>query len=131
MIEVRYNRRSAWLQVLYGVILAGMGIWLLCFTIAGLLLMLIGAVIIHVASLRLREHDVLLRLTPKQLWTKEFGWQPWSKLIVSMQYDRNGYTLEIHKPSDFTPRFYARVSTLTIDKKDLLSWVERYATAKR
>ncbi|GAB2791726.1 hypothetical protein GCM10027175_33050 [Hymenobacter latericoloratus] len=127
MVEVRYNRWSAWLQVALGLVLLGTGI-ALSPTIAGLILLLAGAVTVHIASLRLRESDVLLRLTPERIWTKEFGWQPWKKLVVNLESDRNGYTLEIHRPSSFTPRFYARVSTLTITAKELKAWAMQFAT---
>lgn len=134
MREVRYNRWSAWLQAGLGLALAGMGIVSVFapeeneLAFGGLIFVLVAAIILHRARLRLKEQDVLLRLTLDKVWTKEFGWQPWEKLVVSLEYGKQGYILEMHKPDKFTPRFYENVSTLNIDADELKKWIKRTTT---
>lgn len=80
-----------------------------------------------VNRLKLKEKDVLLRLMPTQIWTKEFGWQPWKGLLVKLEDSRQGCSLEIRRPNTFTPRFFEYVSVLTIRETELLNWVKRFA----
>ncbi|WP_324672846.1 hypothetical protein [Hymenobacter sp. GOD-10R] len=91
---------------------------------------LLGALVIHMASLRLKESDVLLRLTPEKVWTKELGWQSWEDLAVSLERVRLGYySIEIRRLHDLTPRFFEYVPYLDIEGKELASWVQQFARA--
>ena len=75
--------------------------------------------------MRLQENDVLLRMTPEMVWTKEFGWQPWGKLEIKLKDNGKygGLVLEIHKPDEFTPRFLEYIGTLDIDEEELRDWL--------
>ncbi|WP_188814952.1 hypothetical protein [Hymenobacter cavernae] len=94
----------------------------------GIIEALVGALIIHMANLRLKERDVLLRLTPEKVWTKELGWQSWENLAVSLERIRLGYySLEIRPVNDLTPRFFEYVPYLDIEGEELKRWVQQFA----
>ncbi|MBF9224179.1 hypothetical protein [Hymenobacter ruricola] len=132
MKEVRYVRWKAMMQVMVGAAIATGGLLIIASSkqaLPGVLFLIFGTIMALVNRLKLKEKDVLLRLTPEQIWTKEFGWQPWGSLLVKLENSRQGYSLEIRRPTDFTPRFHEYVSALTISEHELQDWVKRFAAA--
>jgi hypothetical protein len=133
MREVKYVRWKAWVGVAFGTVIA-LGGLVVCRDLESLFpgaaIILLGAVMAHVARLRLIENDVLLRLTPNKIWTKEFGWQPWGSLVVDLAINHRESSLEIHWPNEFTPRFREDIAKLDISPAELRQWVERYAMRK-
>ncbi|MGI4865257.1 MAG: hypothetical protein ACRYFZ_15150 [Janthinobacterium lividum] len=130
MREVKYVRWKAWISVAFGLAIAGVGLaacWEFNKLPLGAAVTLFGAVMVHVARLRLVESDVLLRLTPDKIWTKEFGWQPWGSLVVDLDINHRESSLEIHRPNEFTPRFREDIAKLDISPAELRHWVTRYA----
>ena len=131
MKEIRHVRWKAIVQVVTGAVIASGGLLLLLHgnnALLGWASLVFGAIMVLVNRLKLKEKDVLLRLMPTQIWTKEFGWQPWEGLLVKLEDSRQGYSLEIRRPNTFTPRFFEYVSVLTISETELLNWVKRFAT---
>jgi hypothetical protein len=132
MLEVKYIRWKAFMQLPFGILLVVSGILLAVCTTAsiftGVVAVLPGMIFIQMARIRLQERDTILRLTPTMVWTKEFGWQPWESLLFVLENTRKDCTLEIHRPTDFTPRFFEWVGTLTINKSELSQWIKRFAT---
>ncbi|QDA59583.1 hypothetical protein [Hymenobacter jejuensis] len=136
MKEVKYIRWKAMVFVAFGASISFVGAYL-CSDferiILGIAVFVFGALLMHVGRLRLRENDVLLRLTPEAIWTKEFGWQPWNKMVVELDRTQRAFTatLEIHRPNDATPRFFEYVSHLTISENELRQWLERFASNQK
>jgi hypothetical protein len=133
MREVKYIRWRAWSSVAFGLVVALGGLAIcrdLAYLFPGAAIALLGALIAHVARLRLVENDVLLRLTPDRIWTKEFGWQPWGKLVIDLDINHRESSLEIHWPNEFIPRFREDIAKLDISPAELRQWVERYAVRK-
>jgi hypothetical protein len=130
MREVKYIRWKAWVGVALGLGVA-LGGLVVCHDLAylfpGAAIILAGALIAHVARLRLVENDVLLRLTPDRIWTKEFGWQPWNNLVIELDINQRESSLEIHRPTEFTPRFRENIAHLDISPAELRRWVARHA----
>jgi hypothetical protein len=131
VIEVRYIRWKAFILLAFGILLVVCGILVAVCTagpiLAGVVAVFAGVIFIQMARLRLEERDTILRLTPKMVWTKEFGWQPWENLLFILEYTSKDCTIEIRRPTDFTPRFFEWVGTLTIDKSELSHWIKRFA----
>jgi hypothetical protein len=133
MGEVKYVRWKAWVGVAFGlaVVLGGLAVCRdLAYLFPGAAIILAGAVMAHVARLRLVENDVLLRLTPDKIWTKEFGWQPWTNLVIELAINQRESSLEIHWPNEFTPRFRENIAHLDISPAELRQWVARYAVRR-
>jgi hypothetical protein len=133
MREVKYIRWKAWVGVAFGaaVALGGLAVCRdLAYLFPGAAIVLLGAVLVHVARLRLLENDVLLRLTPDKVWTKELGWQPWDRLVIDLATNRQSSSLEIRRPNEFTPRFWENVAHLDISLAELRQWVARYAVRR-
>jgi hypothetical protein len=132
MLEVKYVRWKAFIQLAFGILLPVSGILLAVCTegpiLVGVVAVFAGMIFIQMARLRLQENDIILRLTPTMVWTKEFGWQPWESLLFILENTRKDCTLEIRRPTDFTPRFFEWVGTLTISKSELSQWIKRFAT---
>jgi hypothetical protein len=131
MLEVKYVRWKAFIQLSFGIVLAVIGILLALCTagpiLVGVVAVFAGMIFIQMARIRLQESDTILRLTPTMVWTKEFGWQPWESLLFILENTRKDCTLEIRRPTDFTPRFFEWVGTLTISKSELSQWIKRFA----
>ena len=133
MREVKYVRWKAWVGVVFGVAVALGGLAVcrdLDYLFPGAAIVLLGSLMAHVARLRLLENDVLLRLTPDKIWTKEFGWQPWERLVIDLDINRRSSRLEIRRPNEFTPRFWENVAHLDISPAELRQWVARYAVRR-
>jgi hypothetical protein len=132
MLEVKYVRWKAFIQLAFGILLAVSGILLAVCTegliLVGVVAVFAGMIFIQMARIRLQESDTILLLTPTMVWTKEFGWQPWESLLFILENTRKDCTLEIRRPTDFTPRFFEWVGTLTISKSELSQWIKRFAT---
>lgn len=131
---VKYVRWRAFALAAVGLLVMGVGVASVVsslgnFALASLVI-LIGAVIVHIARLRLKESDTLLILTPDRIWTKELGWQAWGNLLVILHETGGMDTLEIRRPEDFTPRFFERVSTLNIHAHELRQWIKRFSIQK-
>ena len=129
MREVRYVRWKAILSVCIGafVILCGLALCIEFDSFMPSIIVLLGAVRAYTGNLRVREKDVLLRFTPQEIWTKEFGWQAWSNLEVVLEEAGQGYTIEIRRTGHYTPRFLEYVSNLTIDAHELKKWIQQFA----
>jgi hypothetical protein len=133
MREVKYIRWKAWVNVgLSGLlILGGLALaWHTRQALPSLLIAFVGAVLVHVSRLPLLEPDVLLRLTATKVWTKELGWQPWSAVLVYLERNNRTKTdshLVIHRPGEFTPRFFENIAMLDIEKSELQQWLAQYA----
>jgi hypothetical protein len=129
MREVKYSRGNAYFSLSFGLTVLAGSTYALVLDFANLffarVFMLSGAIIVQISRSRLQAKDVLLRLTPDMVWTKEFGWQPWEKLEVELK-DKGKYgglTLEIHRPNEFTPRFLESIDSLDIDEEELRQWL--------
>ena len=133
MREVKYVRWKAWRDVaLSGLLtLGGLALaWVLASGWLGLLVAFVGAVLMHISRLPLLEKDVLLRLTPTGVWTKELGWQRWEQVRAYLENgSRSGppNILIIHRLHEVTPRFFEYIGALDVDRKEVQYWLDRHA----
>jgi hypothetical protein len=132
MLEIKYVRWKAFIQLAFGILLAVSGILLAVCTegpiLVGVVAVFAGMIFIQMARIRLQARDTILRLTPTIVWTKEFGWLPWKDLLFIIEQGRRDCTIEIRRPNNITPRFFEWVGTLTISKSELSQWIKRFAT---
>lgn len=140
MREVKYVRWKAWVHVALsgGLVLGGLALaWVTSEALPGLPVAFVGAVLVHISRLPLREPDVLLRLTPTRVWTKELGWQEWGKVLVFVERTTERWGggwrsshLVVHRPNEFTPRFFENIAMLDIGEAELRRWLGQYARRK-